>query len=126
MFCSAALPSQYGASLSSQLVITSQLYSSFISFTWFYELSVTQFSAPFLCTGYTCFIIIKWQRASDTKMDFKPSNGFFDLCINVSSENDERLKDLLLRLYQSKLFVCSIYSTHCNSCKIDEIKKEIN
>ncbi|XP_050455686.1 ribonuclease P protein subunit p30 [Cataglyphis hispanica] len=33
-------------------------------------------------------------------MDFKPSNGFFDLCINVSKENEDRLNDILLKLYQ--------------------------
>lgn len=38
-------------------------------------------------------------------MDFKPSNGFFDLCINVSKENEDRLNDILLKLYQSKLTV---------------------
>lgn len=33
-------------------------------------------------------------------MDFKPSNGFFDLCINVSKENENRINDILLKLYQ--------------------------
>ncbi|XP_012228907.1 ribonuclease P protein subunit p30 [Linepithema humile] len=33
-------------------------------------------------------------------MDFEPCNGFFDLCINVSSENMNCLNDILLRSYQ--------------------------
>ncbi|XP_011147047.1 ribonuclease P protein subunit p30 isoform X2 [Harpegnathos saltator] len=33
-------------------------------------------------------------------MDFKLSNGFFDLCINVSDKNTVYLKSILLKLYQ--------------------------
>ncbi|XP_072767287.1 ribonuclease P protein subunit p30 [Anoplolepis gracilipes] len=33
-------------------------------------------------------------------MDFKSSDGFFDLCINVSNENENRLNDILLKLYE--------------------------
>lgn len=36
-------------------------------------------------------------------MDFKLSNGFFDLCINVSDKNAVYLRKVLSRLYQSKL-----------------------
>lgn len=35
-------------------------------------------------------------------MDFKPSNGFYDLCINVSNEDAARFNSILLRLYKSK------------------------
>lgn len=38
-------------------------------------------------------------------MDFKLSNGFFDLCINVSDRNTIYLKNILQRLYQSKCCV---------------------
>lgn len=38
-------------------------------------------------------------------MDFKLSDGFFDLCINVSDENVTYLKDILSKLYQGKLRV---------------------
>ncbi|XP_020288390.1 ribonuclease P protein subunit p30 [Pseudomyrmex gracilis] len=34
------------------------------------------------------------------KMDLKPSDGYFDLCINVTSENIDCLDDILSRLYQ--------------------------
>jgi len=38
------------------------------------------------------------------KMDFKPSDGFFDLCINVPNNNENPfLYDILLKLYHSKL-----------------------
>lgn len=39
------------------------------------------------------------------EMDFKPSDGYFDLCINVTSEDMNHLNDVLLRLYQSELTV---------------------
>lgn len=44
------------------------------------------------------------------EMDFKPSDGFFDLCINVTSENIDCLDDILSRLYQSKSVPVKNYS----------------
>ncbi|XP_029161901.1 ribonuclease P protein subunit p30 isoform X2 [Nylanderia fulva] len=58
-------------------------------------------------------------------MDFKPSNGFFDLCINVSNENKHRLDDILLKLYQNGYKTVMLNQTvHESAIDCDKKKKK--
>jgi len=64
------------------------------------------------------------------KIDLKPSNGFFDLCVNISSKDEEtHLREILLRLYQSKLFIVLfivVYSILILYLEKGKIKVSIN
>ncbi|RLU15007.1 hypothetical protein DMN91_012894 [Ooceraea biroi] len=57
-------------------------------------------------------------------MDLKPSNGFFDLCINISNENEECLKDTLLRLYQMGYRTVALNQTLHESAFDNDKKKK--